>query len=373
MDGLVPEEQQDTYAKALAVLRANAPVVDNVACLASLDEQLGTPRGDIFDAFDEAPLASASIGQVYTATYQGRAVCVKVQYPGIKDATASDLKNIDALLVVAHRILPTMDFQSVIDNFELRLVEELDYEREAAWQRRFADIYRGHGALLVPDVVDELCREQVLVTERIDGVTFEPFLTDATEQERDRAGLALFTFAFGSLLRHGLFHADPHPGNLLFRSDGDRLGVLDYGCVQPFDNGPVHAIADLVEAACLDRPLHDPVRAAFELETDDETLKVMAHLAGLVLAPVSAPQPYTFTRSFASRISREVVDAKMALSTRMLTRRARFASTADGLMYVVRNLFGLANLWGQLGASGDFRDAALQMVADVRAGATAHA
>jgi predicted unusual protein kinase regulating ubiquinone biosynthesis (AarF/ABC1/UbiB family) len=362
MDGLVPDEQQDTYAEALAILRANAPAADNAGCLAILDEELG-PRAEVFEAFDDTPISSASIGQVYTATFEGRPVCVKVQYPGIREATASDLQNVDAILGLTRRIMGDVDFEAIIENFKERLAEEFDYAREAEHQRRFADIYRGSEDILVPDVIDAACSDRVLTSSRIEGEAFEAFLATSTAAERDRAGLALFRFAFGSLLEHGLFHADPHPGNFFLRADGARVGVLDYGCVQPFPDDEVAAIARLLRAAMNGEDLGPSLVHALVLDVDDETLAVLADVTRMILAPIIEPQPFTFTRGFAKDISRHVVEQKLKLSTRFLTRRARFSARGEGLLFITRNLFGLASLWGQLEATGDFRAEVRAMLA----------
>jgi len=363
MDGLVPEEQQDLYAQTLAVLRANAPAVDNAACLRVLDEQLGHSRHDVFDVFDDQPLASASIGQVYAAERDGQRLCVKVQYPGIADATAADLQNVDVLMGVAKRLVPNFDMAPLIDNFEARMQEEFDYRREAAYQQRFADLYVDDADIVVPGVVGELSSDLVLTSHRLDGVTFETFLAEASADDRDHLGQTLFRFAFGSLLVHDVFHADPHPGNLLLRCGGPRrLGVLDYGCVQPFDAQQTEALAGLVRAACANAELTPHVKSAFAVDGDDESVALLSEIVGMVLSPISAPQPFTFSRDFAKTISKRVVDAKLKLQMRLLTRKARLQWDDGALGFIARTLFGLAGLWGQLQAQGDFQQLTLGML-----------
>jgi predicted unusual protein kinase regulating ubiquinone biosynthesis (AarF/ABC1/UbiB family) len=362
MDGLVPEEQRDAYAQTLAVLRANAPPVDNAGCLALLESELGAARAELFEEFSDEPMASASVGQVYAAVHEGREVCVKVQYPGIAEATEADLDNAEALIGVAQKIMPTLSMRSLVENFEARLQEEFDYVREAEHQRRFFELYGDSEELRVPRVVSSRSSARVLTTERISGQTLERFLDDATREERDAAGMALFRFAFGTLLGHGLFHADPHPGNLFFRSDGGRLGVIDYGCVQPFDVETLTGLHALLRAALEDEPLEGPVIRALTLDVDDDTLQMVVDFTRLMLRPVIDPQPFTFTPHFARDISRRVIESKLALQMRLLRRRARFGTKADGVMFIVRNLFGLASIWGQLEATGNYREEMQRML-----------
>ncbi len=357
MDGLVPDEHAAIYRDILGELRTQSRPLATEACRQVFEDELGAPPEELFDELEPTPIASASIGQVHRARYRGQEVAVKVQYPGIAEATTSDLSNLDALVAVMRRIMPTIDTRQMIEDFRVRLVEECDYEAEADYQRRFARIYEGDADLVVPEVIDERSTKRVLTTRFVRGESLETFAAGASDEERQRASRALFRFAFGSLLGHGLFHSDPHPGNLLFRADGTaRLAVLDYGCVQPIDAQTRRDIGVLLGAAMGGEQLSDHVARALGLaEMDDATRDAVARVTSKVLAPIIEPQPYTFTRSFAAEISREVVEAKQKLAARFLTRRGGFVARRNGVMFVVRNLFGLASIWGTLGARGDYR------------------
>jgi len=357
MDGVVPEEYAGVYREILGELRTTSEPMDAETCRAVLVEELGRPPEEAFDRFDPEPMASASIGQVHAATLDGVEVCVKVQYPGIAEATEHDLENIGALMGVMRRLMPTVDTRQMIEDFRTRLAEECDYEREASYQRRFAALYRDDPDLCVPEVVEARSTRRVLTTHRVGGRSLEAFVADATAAQRDRAGRALFRFAFGTLVRHGLFHADPHPGNLLFEADDrGRLCVLDYGCVQPIDAAARDDIASLLRAAIDGRPLAAPARAALGISSmDDATEAAVTRIVERVLEPILAPQPYRFTPGFAKGISRATIEAKQALAPRWLTRRGSFVAEREGVMFVVRNLFGLASIWGTLEARGDFR------------------
>jgi len=262
-----------------------------------------------------------------------------------------------------------IDLSSLIENFKERMVDEFDYQKEAEYQQAFADIYTG-SEVWVPRVIKARSSDLVLTSQRLNGETFEAFLKDSTQAERDAAGMSLFRFAFRSLLLHRIFHADPHPGNLLLRARDDagevRLGVLDFGCVQRFEAQSTQHYAALLDAAARGLGLKPAVRAAFELDADDATLDALTEIVRLVLLPISAPQPFRFTRSFATAISKSVLEMKLKLQGRLLTRRARFHSTADGLLIVCRTLFGLANLWAQLEAEGDFRAEVLSWIDEMR-------
>ena len=154
------------------------------------------------------------------------------------------------------------------------------------------------------------------------------------------------------------------PGNLLFLPDG-RLGVLDYGCVQPVDRAARRDIRDLIVVALDGGDLSRPARRALGIvEADDVTEESIVAIVRLALAPILAPQPYRFTRGFAAEITRSVADAKMSLASRYMTRRGAFAIDREGVMFVARNLFGLAAIWSALEARGDFRALTRSLLAE---------
>jgi predicted unusual protein kinase regulating ubiquinone biosynthesis (AarF/ABC1/UbiB family) len=193
-----------------------------------LEEELDGPLGEHFADFDEAPVAAASIGQVYRARlHDGRAVAVKVQYPGVAQAVRADLQNLGMILRVLRTIAPGLDVKATADEIRNRVTEELDYELEAQNQRTLARLYRGHPFIHVPGVVTSLSRERVLVSEYVAGTGFEE-LRERDQATRDHLGEIVFRFYFGCMYRHGQFSGDPHPGNFLLQEDG-RVAFLDFG------------------------------------------------------------------------------------------------------------------------------------------------
>ncbi len=366
MAGFVPDDYRDIYRKALAQLRTSSPVVDRAAIEAVLVEDFGVGVKELFDEFDWAPIAAASIGQVYGARLNGRDVCVKVQYPGIAEATESDIRNIEAIVGIMRWLVPNVDSSQIIEDFRARLREECDYGQEALYQARFAAIYSDDPLLKVPRVIRERSSARVLTTERIKGVQLETFVSEADEQERATVSEALFRLAFGTLLSHRLFHADPHPGNLLFRADCDgRLGLVDFGCVQSIDEETRRDLRALLQAAVDGADLRGPsLRALGIHDVDPDAEEVIVRIATEILSPVREPQPFRFSPEFANNISRDAVEAKADLSIKYLTRRGRFNGAREGIMFIVRTLFGLASLWSELRASTNFAEIAEHILAD---------
>ena len=249
--GLVPEEHREEFQRELAKLRDAAPTVSFKQMKHVIEEDLEAKVSEVFDEFDEEPIAAASIGQVYRATLKddhpsgaiGREVAVKVQYPGVAAAVRADLQNLDMIMRLLKRMTPSLDVKAVTTEIRERIGEELDYELEAQNQRSLVRIFKGHPFIVVPEVVSELSRERVLVTEFVRGTGFEE-LKGRSQAERDRIGEIVFRFFMGCLYRHRQFSGDPHPGNFMLLEDG-RVAFLDFGLFKRIEREPVE-----LELAC---------------------------------------------------------------------------------------------------------------------------
>src|SRR5437764_11500770 len=226
--GVVPEEYREEFQRKLAALRDAAPKVAFKDMKKVVEQDLGGRLSEFFSDFDEQAIAAASIGQVYRArTSEGRDVAVKVQYPGVNRAVRSDMQNLGLIMRLMQRMAPGLDAKGVAEEIRERIGEELDYELEAANQRRLARIYRGHPFVVIPDVLTDLSGERVMVSEFVEGRGFD----DAKEDpaiDRDRLGEIIFRFYYGCMYRHRQFSGDPHPGNCRLLPDG-RVAFLDFG------------------------------------------------------------------------------------------------------------------------------------------------
>ncbi|HEV7585495.1 MAG TPA: AarF/ABC1/UbiB kinase family protein [Solirubrobacteraceae bacterium] len=243
--GLVSEEHRDEFQRELAKLRDAAPTVSFRQMRRVIEEDLEEPISKVFASFEEEPIAAASIGQVYRARLKddGREVAVKVQYPGVAGAVRADLQNLEMLMRVLKRMTPGMDVKAIAEEIKERIAEELDYELEAQNQRSLSRIFAGHPFIVVPDVISELSRERVLVSDFVSGVGFEE-VKGRSQAERDRLGEIIFRFFLGCLYRHRQFSGDPHPGNFLLQDDG-RVAFLDFGLFKRMAPEPVE-----LELAC---------------------------------------------------------------------------------------------------------------------------
>jgi predicted unusual protein kinase regulating ubiquinone biosynthesis (AarF/ABC1/UbiB family) len=239
-ESMMPAELAEPYRRALVRLQAEGPALPPHEVHRVLDQQLGRQWRARLPEFDDVPAAAASIGQVHRArTADGRAVAVKVQYPGADQALDADLRVLERFARLFTLIVPGLDARAVMRELRARTLEELDYRAEADHQRTFAAAYAGGEHLHVPAVVASSPR--VLVSEWLDGTSLATLVNrpvaDAADREvRDRQAHTIVETMFSSPMRIGLLHADPHPGNFMVLSDG-RLAMVDYGAVAPMPGG----------------------------------------------------------------------------------------------------------------------------------------
>lgn len=248
LDGGLLGDQREMLQEKLAQLQSNAPVVPWPEMSRHVEYELG-PISRHFREFDTTPVAAASIGQVYRATlHDGRAVAVKVQYPGIEDAVRADLKNFGLFLTAYSRFVhKSLDGRTLAAEISGRILEELDYLSEAANTAAMAEGYRDHPFIRIPRVVEPLCTKRVLVTDWLDGRPFAAAYT-AGSSVRNQVSEILFRFYSGTPYRLHMFSGDPHPGNVVLLPDGS-VGFLDFGLVKKVDPATATAELALLRAA----------------------------------------------------------------------------------------------------------------------------
>jgi predicted unusual protein kinase regulating ubiquinone biosynthesis (AarF/ABC1/UbiB family) len=259
----IPDEYREIYQEQLAKLRTDAPAMPWEKVEKVLEEEWeGEPLSELFADFEHEAFAAASIGQVHRAELlDGRAVAVKIQYPGIAEALDADLRNAGTIVRLARALAPGLDAKAIAKELRERVMEELDYEYEAQNQRSFARAYRGHPFVYVPEVITRLSRRRVLVTELVKGLGFED-VKQLPHEERSRFGEIVFRGSFGSIYHLQHFNADPHPGNYLLMEDG-RVAFLDFGMTKKLDHEQIVLEQRAFDAASRDDPeafrqaLHD--------------------------------------------------------------------------------------------------------------------
>jgi predicted unusual protein kinase regulating ubiquinone biosynthesis (AarF/ABC1/UbiB family) len=250
--------------RILATLQTHSPALPFAAIAEVVHEDLGVRGAELLERMERRPIAAASIGQVHRASLAGgERVAVKVQYPNMEKALRTEFRAAGAAIQFAKILLPAGAVEEYIAEARERILAECDYRQELLWQQRFGEVFHQHPVLQVPEVYPLYSGQRVLTSAWQEGLRFDEWLDSNPPQEaRNRFGQALYEFYVGTLLRHRIFNADPHPGNYLFAPAG-RMVILDYGCVRKFPLDQVRALTRLRNAVRRDRPgairdaLHD--------------------------------------------------------------------------------------------------------------------
>jgi predicted unusual protein kinase regulating ubiquinone biosynthesis (AarF/ABC1/UbiB family) len=350
MASYIDEDMPDTFRAAMSRLQHRAPPMSADLASAVILEELGAAPEQIFARWDPLPFAAASIGQVHRAiTIQGRAVAVKVQYPGIARSIKSDLRNVGLLRRLAAAAFPGLDARSLIDELGERLQDEVDYRLEADSQELFAGYFRDHPFIHVPDVVRELSTARVLTSELVAGSRFDELL-GWDQRERDLAAETIYRFVFRSLYRLHAFNGDPHPGNYLFHGRG-RVTFLDFGLTKRFTDSDLAPLIDGVRFMVIE---HDGEgfraameRAGFLRAGAPVPTQAVVDRFGHFYGTVTRDAPMTITPAYASAIVKRFFDARSPL--------APYSDVPRTYAILQRINLGMYAVLGSLNATANWR------------------
>lgn len=241
--GSRPDLIPDEYIDVLSRLQDAVPPRPFQLIRRVIEEELERPLDDIFDEFEEMPIASASLAQVHRARLkpsasdpEGRVVAVKVQYPGIDEIVDNDLQNIRLLLRILAQFERNLDFTPIIEELSHNAPQELDFINEGHNAEIIDKNFAGRENVIVPEILWEYSTRRVLTMEFMEGIK----ITDVAALHRagidTQAVAQLVTDVYcEQLFLHGMFHADPHPGNLLVQP-GPTLVMLDFGLCRQYDD-----------------------------------------------------------------------------------------------------------------------------------------
>jgi predicted unusual protein kinase regulating ubiquinone biosynthesis (AarF/ABC1/UbiB family) len=344
-DGLSP-----AVRRTLSRLQDSVPPMSAELAAGVVTEELGLSPERAFARWDPEPIAAASIGQVHRAiTLDGRAVAVKVQYPGIAETIAADLGNVALLRRMLRITAPSQDVDALIAELRDRVLEELDYRREADNQRLLAAYYDGHPTIYIPAIISELSTRRVVTSELADGARFAE-LTSWSQQERDLAAETIYRFVFRSLYEVRAFNGDPHPGNYLFHGGG-RVTFLDFGLVKHFTPNELQPLMQMARHLCVD---NDPEAFRRSMENAGflrpnaplSTETIVEHLA-VFYDTIRKPGPLTITGDYASAVVRRFFDVRSPV--------ASFISVPRSYVILQRINLGLFAILGELSATANWR------------------
>jgi predicted unusual protein kinase regulating ubiquinone biosynthesis (AarF/ABC1/UbiB family) len=341
---------------ALGALWDQAPGADPAAIRAVVQADLGDRAAELLAAWEDTPMAAASLGEVHGArAADGTALAVKVQYPGVADALRSDLDSRAVLTRLAGVEAGGAHSAETLAAVREAVLRELDVAAERKAMDRFAARFHDDPGIVVPRSFAALSSPRVLTAERLAGAPILTWAAAAPADARARAALILLRFAYASPLCFGLLNADPNPGNYLVLDDsGAKIGFLDYGCHVELDEATLAAERKLWQA--LVGGEGEGFRHALHEEGLVESARVFVrptyrewerHVAAPFLH-----DSFTWTIAYARELAQ--------LTAELIHARALRLPPAAVLLWRAR--LGIASVLGSLAPTADFRTELIHIV-----------
>jgi len=354
------------YGEVLRSLQSSAPPMSYETIRDVIEMDLGATPEELFKDFSRTALAAASLGQVHRATLKdGTQVAVKVQYPGAVASVEGDLKNMKFGAAMVKRLLADvvgnerLDFTPVAEEIAEHLAQETDYCREAYNAQLLAKLFEGQDWVVIPKVHTRYSGLRTITYDYLDGVDLGEALKHPDQDYRERVVERLSDAYWFQMLKGGVLHADPHPGNYRVLPDG-RLGILDFGCVKIFDESFIVGFTAMVKARMTgdEEGLKDAM-VALELVSDRDNaqeLSDMARIAEYFSAGLQKDEPFDFAEYSYVRGAKELV-------TYFLQQR-RVPPSQRNMIFMTRVVLGYYEYFSRARAKMNFRQMVWRWIKD---------
>lgn len=351
---MLPKAMTEKFALA----QYSAPPLSYPLVVKTFRSAFGKSPGEIFDTFSKNAVNAASIGQVHQAKVGDKTLAVKVQYPGVADSVKSDLKMVKP---IAMRMLNMKEneIKQFIEEVEEKLLEETDYKLELSQSQEISDACKALEGLDFPNYYPEYSSDRIIAMDWLEGMHLKEFLdTNPSQEMRNLIGQRLWDFYDYQVVNLHAIHADPHPGNFLFRENGS-IGILDFGCVKRIPDDFYNLYFQLINPKfhndddALRKLFYD---LDFLLETDspdvaDLFFEVFSTSMNLLIRPFR-DESFDFSNK---DYFDEIYKKGEELSKRKDIRKNGAARGSRHILYINRSYFGLFAILHELKANIDTR------------------
>ncbi|MBI1183407.1 phosphotransferase [bacterium] len=342
------------YIQKFALAQYAAPPLSLPLVVKTFKETLGKSPFEIFDDFSKNAVNAASMGQVHKASYKGKTVAVKIQYPGVADSVESDLNLVKPF---ATRLVgfKGADVDQYFNEVKERLLEETDYELELSRSMAMAAQVRHLNGLQFPHFYPELSSKRIITMDWLDGMHLGEFLkTNPSAEVRNKVGQHLWDFYNYQINHMYCVHADPHPGNFLFHQNGE-VGVLDFGCVKEFGKDFYHSFFSLLSEETLNNEekllqRFTELKLVYPDDSEQERqffLENIKHSISLVARPFRYNEFDFGDKAFI----REIYEFGEKMGKSPEIRKTKKARGPKDALFINRTLFGIYNMLHELKAT----------------------
>tara|TARA_Y100001970_G_scaffold284382_1_gene401621 strand:+ start:176 stop:1477 length:1302 start_codon:yes stop_codon:yes gene_type:complete len=245
----IPDALPKEYAEQLSKLQAEAPSMNWLFVKRRMYKELGNNWINNFHSFEKVANKAASLGQVHKAILKKnkKVVACKLQYPDMESAIKADLKQLKLILKIYKQIDSSIITEDIYDELQERLIEEVDYNKEANHMNYYKKIFLNNNLIKIPDTVDELSSSKLITMSWLEGKPLNDFYKNSSKIKNNIA-INLFHAWYVPFYKYGIIHGDPHPGNYTIADNGKTLNLLDYGCIRVFRSEFVEAVIKLYHA-----------------------------------------------------------------------------------------------------------------------------
>lgn len=350
--GILPQ----AYTQKFALSQYSAKPLSGPLVTKTFQKYFGKKPQALFDEFNITANNAASIGQVHVAKKDGKKLAVKIQYPGIAQSIESDLKIVKPIAKKMFQISEKEMMKYLVEVQE-KLQEETDYEIELRRSKEISEACSHLPNLFFPNYYKELSSKKILTMDWLEGQHLDEFMkTKPSQKIRNQIGQALWDFYSYQIHELQAVHADPHPGNFLFTSEG-KVGILDFGCVKEVPLDFYHYYFSLIlPETQKDEQVLNKVMQELEMVFDSDTPELrrvfkeafqnMTHLLSL---PFHSPR-FDFG-------DKEYIDSIYAMSEEIsqntVLRKSKEARGSRHMLYINRTYFGIYTMLHELGAEID--------------------
>ncbi|HEY8938161.1 MAG TPA: AarF/UbiB family protein [Cyclobacteriaceae bacterium] len=341
------------YQQKFALAQYSAPPLSYPLVVKTFQKYFGKSPADMFDTFTHKAVNAASMGQVHKATWKGKTLAVKVQYPGVGDSVRSDLAMVKPIALTMFKLNP-VEYDEFIQEVELRMMEETDYDLELKRSIELSEKTKHIKNVIFPTYYPEFSCSRILTMDWVEGKPLgEQLREELPEGMGNKIGQAMWDFYHFQMHTLKAVHADPHPGNFIITPDY-QLGIIDFGCVKVIPEDFYATYFQLLEPDLLQdvakrERVFRELRFMYDEDTEQERaffFNTFTTLVKLLCRPFRAE-----TFDFAdNRYFDEMFAFGEKLSSMKELRESKKSRGVKDALYINRTYFGLYNILHDLKA-----------------------